>query len=117
MESTGALLVVLRAADQSRGSCGRPPSDRRPPGRPEDQLAVALAGGETAALVELLELDLRGLLDRREEPADGPAGAADVVHLLGHRRAAVGERAVAVRVDRAEGLVHLDELTAAAAAG
>src|SRR4051794_26156505 len=74
------------------------------------QLAVGLGRRETAALRALLELHLGGRLDRREEPADRAAGAADLVHLLRDRGAAVGQLAVAVLVDRAEGLVDLDEL-------
>ena len=51
-----------------------------------------------------------GLLDGGEEPADRAAGATDLVHPLGHGSTAVGQRTVAVLVDRTERLVHLDEL-------
>src|SRR4051812_49417147 len=74
------------------------------------QLPVALCRAEAAPLGALLQLDLRGLLDRLEEAADRPACPTDVVHPLRHRSAAIGQRAVAVAVDRAQGLVHLDEL-------
>src|SRR5688500_1430189 len=79
-------------------------------GTPGGRELAALARGQAAAFCPLLELDLRRLLDRGEEPADGPAGAADLVHPLGHRSAAVGQRAVPVLVDRTQRLVHLDEL-------
>src|SRR3954447_22951884 len=75
------------------------------------QLPVALRRAEAPSLGALLQLDLRGLLDRLEGAADRPACPADVVHPLRHRSAAVGQRAVAVAVDRPQGLGHLDELT------
>src|SRR5688500_740759 len=90
---------------------GRAPTLGRSAGA--GQLApLGLGGDEAAALVRGLGLHGGRLLDRGEEALDRPAGAADLVHLLGHRRAAVGELAVAVLVHRAERLVHLDELTA-----
>src|SRR3712207_3108189 len=76
------------------------------------ELPRRLAGRQPAALGLLLELHRGRLLDRAEEPADGPAGSADLVHPLGHRSPAVGQLGVTVLVHRAEGLVHLDELAA-----
>src|SRR5215211_7396393 len=54
-------------------------------------------------------LDLRWTLHREEEPAHGSPGCAELVHLLGDRRARVFEVDVAVLVRPAEWLVHLDE--------
>ena len=73
---------------------------------------VGLGRGQAATLLLRTELDLGRLLDRCEEALDRAAGAADLVHLLRHRGTGVGELAVAVLVDRAQGLVDLDELTA-----
>src|SRR4051794_11920986 len=74
------------------------------------QLAVGLGGREPPAFRALLGLDHGRGLDGGEEALDRPPGAADLVHPLGHRGAGVAQLAVAVPVDRAEGLVHLDEL-------
>src|SRR5688572_27814365 len=115
VESTGALLVVLGAPRSvarllRAATVGGTAGVGRTTGRRE--LAVGLPGGQAAAFPPLFELHPRRLLDRREEPADGPTGAADVVHPLGHRRTAVGQLTVAVLVHRAQGLVDLDELAA-----
>src|ERR671912_371583 len=99
VESTGALLVVL-GAPRSVARLLRAATVGGTAGRRE--LAVGLPGGQAAAFPALFELHPRRLLDRREEPADGPTGAADVVHPLGHRRTAVGQLTVAVLVHRAE---------------
>src|SRR5687767_5536667 len=55
------------------------------------ELPAGLRGGDTALLAALFDLDLRRLLDRLEEPADGATGTAHLVHPLGHRSAAVGQ--------------------------
>src|SRR4051794_32826742 len=79
-----------------------------PAGSGELTALCPLGYGRAVALPLPLQCDLAGLLDGAEEAADGPPGTADPVHLLRHRSAAVGQPAV--RVHRAERLVHLDEL-------
>ena len=57
--------------------------------------------------------DVPFVLGRSQDAGNGDAGGSELVHPLGHRSALVGQRnRVAVVVDRAERLVHLDEFAA-----
>src|SRR3954464_1586366 len=105
--------MVLSATSIARGmrttTVGRWGPLRGAPGTGE--LPVGPVRLEATGLDLGLPLHLRGLLHRLEEALDRPACAADLVHLLGHRGAAVGQHAVTVLVHRAQRLVDLDELT------
>ena len=91
----GALsrATVSRAAPADGRRRGRPPSadGRRRSARGRSRRRRA-RGPRRAARARPAPAPRSG----EKKPADGPAGAADLVHLLGHRRAAVGEHAVAV---------------------